>query len=74
MRGHDVVHRPLGSGLGHSQDFPALDVPNVFIMPSMNNVGRAFDSEAAAEEQGLGMMLEALRTQNCPAFPKDEAA
>lgn len=71
VRGSDPRNMPLTSSMGHTVDFPLLDVVNTFVLPSMNTVSALFASEEKAMNEGLAAMLETLRKQGCPAFREE---
>lgn len=62
--------RPLGSGLGHVQKLKDSPVKDVYVIPSCEGNVKKFNTEEAAETEGLEFLINSLRRQKCPAFPK----
>jgi hypothetical protein len=85
--GHTIMWRGLGFavysvkgneklGYGHGRtvdNFGELPA-NTFLLPSLNEHYRKFSSEDQAATVGLAFVLETLREQDCPAFPREEVA
>lgn len=65
----------VGYGMGRSQgfeEFSDLAEKAVYVLPSANLCGDKFDTEDNAATVGVAYMVDQLRMQGCPAFPKLE--
>jgi hypothetical protein len=69
----DTTNRPLTRSFGRSTDFVER-VPDVFVLPSMNENGPLFCSEDLAESRGLQYFIGELVRQGCPAFPTESVS
>lgn len=69
----DACHAGLGYGLGSGAghvDFGVLKEKNVYYVPSAEDQHKLFNDEEIAATQGVEYIIDALRRQGCPAFPK----
>lgn len=65
---HGLGHG-LGSGAG-KVDFTVLKEQNVYYVPSAEHQFKLFNDEEIAATKGVEYIVDALRRQGCPAFPK----
>jgi hypothetical protein len=66
------VNKPLGGGLGSTQDYSGALPPDTYLLPSMNTTSDYFLSEKTAATAGLAAMIATLARQGCPAFRDHE--
>lgn len=60
----------LGSGLGSAQNLPIKEGykdKNIYVLPATNS---KFATEESSSKEGLPFLIDTLRKQGCPAFPK----
>ena len=64
----------LGQCLGHSysDDFDSLREKNIYSIPSAEECREKFKDETTTATVGLKFLVDGLRKQGCPAFPKWE--
>lgn len=70
--GSDHDNKRIGKGLGsgHPVKKESLLEQKIYYLPGAGSNEKAFATEAAAATLGLQYMINILRTQGCPAFPK----
>lgn len=65
----------LGYGLGHSQgmdkELEELATKGIYLIPSCENgANKFFEDEAMCASKGVKYLIQTLRRQSCPAFPR----
>lgn len=71
--GFDKACEALGRGLGHSGNDAVIDGDNghlIFKVPSAEGVSKYFKDDTTTATDGVKYLVDFLRSQDCPAFPK----
>lgn len=71
----NVFTSGLGSGLGAATaiDTAACNERGAYVLRTAGENEHAFKNEKDAAEKGLAWIVDSLREQGCPAFPKEES-
>jgi len=73
-RSGDAFNRPLQVTLGATTDYANKPDAGVYVLPSLASCAPMFENEQAAATTGLAFFIRKLQEQDCPAFPRQEAA